>query len=288
MTAPRLPDAPGPEAMTYGDYLRIRELLELQHPQSDPPHHDELLFIVIHQAYELWFKLMLHELEVALSCMAERKVLRAHHFMRRVTRVQELLLHQIHVLETMSPQEFAEFRHILKPASGFQSLQFRELEFLAGLRDDAYMKFFAQRPEMQQGLTDYGSRKTIWEGFVEVLLHRFPAEDVEAALELLYRNYEANVDLYMLAESLVDFDALLSQWRYHHVLVVARIIGDLPGTGGSEGVAYLKTTLDRRAFPLLWQIRSRLGDGAASWGRPSAGPPGASGDRSGGGCPFGH
>jgi len=272
--------------MTYGDYLRIREMLELQQPQSDPPHHDELLFIVIHQAYELWFKLMLHELDVAMTCMVERKVLRAHHFMRRVTRVQDLLLHQIHVLETMSPQEFAEFRDILRPASGFQSLQFREIEFLAGLRDEAYMNFFAQRPEMQQGLRDYGSRKTLWEGFLGVLTHRFPGVGHEEALELLYRNYEANVDLYKLAESLVDFDALLAQWRYHHVMVVSRIIGELPGTGGSEGVAYLKTTLERRAFPMLWQVRSRLGDGVAGWSASAPAP--RREDPPGGGCPLGH
>ena len=132
--------------MTYGDYLKVPELLALQVPRSDPPHHDELLFIVIHQAYELWFKLILHELANAIRYMDGNKPLRAHHFMKRVAKIQELLLNQIHILETMSPAEFAEFRDNLRPASGFQSVQFREIEFVAGIRDEAYLRFFQGRP----------------------------------------------------------------------------------------------------------------------------------------------
>lgn len=263
MTAPRLPDAPSAEALTYGDYLKVPELLRLQVPQSDPPHHDELLFIVIHQAYELWFKLILHEIANAIEAMDAGLVLRAHHFMSRVDRIQELLLSQIHLLETMTPAEFAEFRDELRPASGFQSVQFREIEFAAGIKDESYLTFFKDRPEERARLTRRLAEPTIWDAFERLVLRSLSGQSVSEALVTIYQHHHDHLELFLLAESLVDFDEHLALWRFHHVKVVERIIGQKKGTGGSSGVAYLLTTVDKRAFPVLWEIRSELGQGGS-------------------------
>lgn len=245
--------------MTYGDYLKVPELLSLQVPQSDPPHHDELLFIVIHQAYELWFKLILHELANAIRYMGENRVLRAHHFMKRVAKIQELLLNQIHILETMSPAEFAQFRDNLRPASGFQSVQFREIEFVAGIRDEAYLRFFQDRPELHGRLEQRLREPSVWEAFAALLARRFPGMTVLESLRHIYESHHEHVDVFLLAESLVSFDEYLALWRYHHVKVVERVIGGQMGTGGSAGVHYLRTTVDKKAFPILWEVRSQLG-----------------------------
>ncbi|MBM3271478.1 MAG: tryptophan 2,3-dioxygenase [Candidatus Sericytochromatia bacterium] len=259
MTGPKPPDAPRSGVMTYGDYLKVPELLALQEPRSSPPHHDELLFIVIHQAYELWFKLILHEIENAIRYMNDDRVLRAHHFMRRVAKIQAVLLEQIHILETMSPAEFAEFRDNLRPASGFQSAQFREIEFLAGVRDEAYLRFFQDRPEVLPRLRRRLAEPSVWDAFAALIARRFPDQPQEAALRHIYECHQDHLELYLLAESLIDFDEHLSLWRYHHVRVVERVIGLKPGTGGSAGVAYLRTTVDKKAFPALWDVRAHLG-----------------------------
>ncbi|HEY9723807.1 MAG TPA: tryptophan 2,3-dioxygenase family protein [Oscillatoriaceae cyanobacterium] len=265
--------------LTYNTYLKVDELLKLQQCQSQPVHHDEMLFIIIHQSYELWFKLILGELENAAAYMVENKVLRARHFIRRVVEIQKLLVSQIHILETMTPIEFLGFRDHLNPASGFQSLQFREFEFLAGLKDPSYFEHF----EDQGALTALKRRldePDLWEHF-QRLLGRLGFDVPEAvvradsaesdrdrlfgALRQIYENPERYMDVYMLAEELVDLDTQLQLWRFHHVSVVERIIGGKRGTGGSSGVGYLHSTVSKKCFPLLWEVRSHLGGpGAAS------------------------
>lgn len=262
--------------LTYNSYLRVPELLRLQTPRSDPPHHDELLFIIIHQAYELWFHLILHELKTAMSHMEQGRVLRAHHFIRRVVTIQKVLVEQIHILETMTPIEFLGFRHRLNPASGFQSVQFREIEFICGLKDEKALACFASRPDELERLKQRLEAPDLPLAFHHLLARlgfAMPSEgrlanlaDDEAARTMvrdvlveLYSNPDSNLELYLLAESLVDLDEHLALWRSHHVMVVERIIGRKPGTGGSEGVAYLMTTLDKRCFPLLWEVRFHLG-----------------------------
>jgi tryptophan 2,3-dioxygenase len=262
-------------SLTYNDYLRVPELLALQKPQSDPAHHDEMLFIVIHQAYELWFKLVLHEMENAIHYMEQGKILRAHHFMKRITEIMRLLVQQIHILETMAPAEFLEFRDRLMPASGFQSTQYRELEFRAGLKDEAYLAHFKHRPEMQQTLRQRLSQPDLRSAFYSLLKQQglpIPADAAEReakgddtarepvirALLPIYQDPEDMLPLYLLAESLVEFDEYFTLWRQHHVAVVERVIGAKRGTGGSSGVEYLRSTTSKKVFPRLWEVRTYL------------------------------
>jgi tryptophan 2,3-dioxygenase len=282
-----------PTDLTYGSYLRVSELLSLQHPQSVPPHHDEMLFIVIHQAYELWFKLILHELENAMDYMGQGAVLRAHHFLRRVVEIQKVLVNQIHILETMTPIEFLAFRDHLNPASGFQSFQFRELEFLAGLVDESYYDHFIEQTGLER-LRDRAKNPSLWVVYQRLLAHlgfQVPAplandpeagperDALVATLVSIYEQPEARLDLYMLTEAFVDLDTQLGLWRYHHVSVVERIIGAKVGTGGSSGSGYLRSTLNKRCFPLLLEARRLLGGPDAPSGYGTA-------PRTGGGCPF--
>jgi len=269
------PQPYGREDLTYNSYLMVPELLKLQQPQSDPPHHDELLFIVIHQAYELWFKLILSEVDVSMRYMKEQQVLRAHHFMKRVCEVMKLLVSQIHILETMSPVEFLEFRDRLMPASGFQSLQFRELEFAAGLKDERYLGYFKNRPEMLATLQRRLREPDLRDAYYSMLkglgfalpdgaseLER--KEDSQAREQILtailpiYQRPGDHLPLYLLTESLVEFDQYLALWREHHVRVVERVIGFKRGTGGSSGAEYLRSTTTKKCFPLLWEVRTRL------------------------------
>jgi tryptophan 2,3-dioxygenase len=264
-----------PGHLTYNDYLKVPELLTLQKLQSDPPHHDELLFIVIHQAYELWFKLVLHEIGAAIKCMDQKEVLQAHHFMKRVVAIMRLLVDQIHILETMTPADFMEFRYRLEPASGFQSLQFRELEYVAGMRDERFLKYFKDRPEMIEALKKRLGEPDVRHHYYEMLKKMGYAipnnasklevegdEEAKAAiikaLLPIYKTPAKNYELYLLSESLVEFDEFLSLWREHHVRVVERVIGFRRGTGGSAGAEYLKSTTSKRAFPYLWEVRSYL------------------------------
>lgn len=269
------PRGPARTDLTYNSYLKVPDLLALQKQLSEPAHHDEMLFIVIHQAYELWFKLILLELENSIRYMKERKVLRANHFVKRVVEILKVLVQQIHILETMTPMEFLGFRDHLMPASGFQSLQFREIEFLAGLKEERYLQFFKDQPAYLERL----KARLAGESMPAVFLDLLAAEgfdlpkDAQAkidggdertrdavmeALRELYEHPDRELPLYLLAESLVDLDELLAFWREHHVRVVERIIGFKKGTGGSSGVSYLKSTLDRKCFPLLWEVRSHL------------------------------
>ena len=265
----------GNSQLTYNDYLKVPELLDLQRLLSDPPHHDEMLFIVIHQAYELWFKLILHELERTIQLMQQQHVLQARHFLHRVVKITQLLVSQIHILETMTAADFLQFRDRLKPASGFQSLQFREIEFLAGLKDRRYVRNFSDRPQeaamLERRLEETDLRSAYYQMLRDLGLdipedasREALDEDEEArsqlltALKEIYQKPIAEMPLYVLSESLVDFDQQLSLWRHHHVQVVERIIGHKKGTGGSSGVSYLRTTTDKRCFQYLWRVRTEL------------------------------
>jgi tryptophan 2,3-dioxygenase len=249
--------------LTYGGYLAVPELLELQRLRSDPPVHDELLFITVHQAYELWFKQVIFELETIRDRMIEGDAVRARHYLTRVHAIERVLIEHIEVLETMSPQDFLEFRSLLSPASGFQSAQFRELEFLTGLKERRYLRDLAATPEELERLARRLEEPTVWDGFVALLEANglpMPEDDEDARTQILLNmarepNHAA---LFAVAEGLLDHDEAIAQWRYHHVLMVEREIGAKTGTGGSSGVEYLRSTLDKRFFPELWGLRSHL------------------------------
>lgn len=276
--APRPPANYGEADIGYGEYLRLNDLLALQVPLSKPPHHDELLFITIHQAYELWFKLLLHELETVRALLKNGNEHEADHFARRAVKVTQLLVQQIHLLETMRPADFLKFRDHLKPASGFQSVQFREIEFLVGLKEPAYLNFFRDRPELTRRLQARLDEPSLGDALVGLLRRRgfdVPAgaatangdgeahDRYLAAVVKLYENPSSHPQTYALLETLLDLDQSLSLWREHHVRVVERIIGQKRGTGGSSGVAYLRTTTPKQAFPVLWEARSHLGGPSA-------------------------
>jgi tryptophan 2,3-dioxygenase len=261
--------------LTYNDYLNVPKLLSLQKPQSSPAHHDELLFIIIHQAYELWFKLILHEMDSSIQYMKEGKILRAHHFLNRVVQIMKLLVQQIHILETMSPVEFLGFRDQLRPASGFQSLQFREIEFLAGLKDEKYLKFFENRPEVLEVLRKrlgQSDLKSTYYNLLRQLGFSVPenadqiekeglSEKVDQVIRgilPIYQSPSDHIEIYLLSESLIEFDEYLALWREHHVRVVERVIGHKRGTGGSQGVGYLQSTTSKKCFPILLEVRSYL------------------------------
>jgi tryptophan 2,3-dioxygenase len=269
------PGALGADELSYNDYLKVPDLLSLQIPQSSPAHHDEMLFIVIHQAYELWFKLILHEMGSAIHFMDKDKVLLAHHFVHRINTIMKLLVQQIHILETMTPVDFLAFRDRLKPASGFQSAQFREIEFVAGVKDERYLEFFKERPEYLKALRERLAGPDLRAAFYGLLQRqgfKIPARaagleakgedslfaEVIEALIPLYQEPSRHSQLYILSESLVEFDQQLSLWREHHVRVVERVIGAKVGTGGSSGVEYLRSTTTKRCFPCLWQVRTHL------------------------------
>jgi tryptophan 2,3-dioxygenase len=275
------------DGLTYGEYLKVPELLDLQATCTD--HHDELLFIIIHQAYELWSKLILHEMEKTRDSMRAGKVLRANHSMHRVLEIMKLLVSQIHLLETMTPAEFLQFRDKLNPASGFQSVQFREVEFLAGLKNDRFIKAFASQPHLAERLQrrfDEPSLNETYFGLLRDLGYPLPDDlpnqvaneireldgpeadaerQVMAALITIYQNPDNNLALYLLSETCVAFDLQLDLWREHHVRVVERSIGFKRGTGGSQGVAYLRSTTGRKCFPYLWDVRTYLKKEADVW-----------------------
>jgi tryptophan 2,3-dioxygenase len=249
--------------LTYGGYLAVPELLSLQRLRSDPPVHDELLFIVVHQAYELWFKQLLFELETVRDRMIDGDAERARHYLTRVAAIERVLIEHIQVLQTMSPQDFLEFRSLLTPASGFQSAQFREVEFLCGLKDRRYLRDLAASPDELARLARRLDEPTVWEGFVELLEGAglaMPPDDEPArrASLLAVAREPAHAGLFAVSEGLLDHDEAFATWRYHHVLMVEREIGAKPGTGGSAGVEYLRSTLDKRFFPELWGLRSHL------------------------------
>ena len=258
--------------MSYGSYLKIDELLGLQQPSSDPVEHDEMLFIIIHQVYELWFKEVLHELDEMVDHLDAGHPALGGHQLKRVLKIFKTLIAQLDVLETMTPLEFKSFRSFLANSSGFQSAQFRELEFLLGQKSRQHLDRFAHNEREYQNLARRYSEPTLWEAFVRYL-HRHGADipqdfldrDVTGAVGYSAGVQQALVEIYRtdpvtsrLCESLTDFDEGLQEWRYRHMMMVHRTIGTQMGTGGSAGVEYLRSTLFRPAFPDLWAIRSVL------------------------------
>ncbi len=249
--------------LTYGSYLRIPELLDQQRLESDPPAHDELLFITIHQVYELWFQLMLHELVAAREAMFEGRLWWSRHLLKRVRVIEGVLIEQIAVLETMTPQDFLEFREHLAPASGFQSVQFRELEFLSGAKDPAFLNRFRGLTDDERTRLEHRlSEPTLWDGFLAALgAAGLDTTDDKAVLDSLLtvaRDRASYAELWELSEALIDHDESAARWRSRHVAMVERQIGVKSGTGGSTGAPYLRSRLDLRYFPLLWELRAWL------------------------------
>lgn len=257
--------------LTYAHYLRLTEVLGAQTPKSEGPEHDELLFIIIHQVYELWFKQILHELDYAQHRLRDNDQSRALHTLRRVLTILKTVVAQIDVLETMTPLEFNAFRGFLESASGFQSAQFRELEFVLGHKRPAMLKHFGEDAAAQARLQDRYTAPTLWDAFLFTLnhngfpipaaaLHRDVTQPVTASPEVqqvLIQVYRTDPGLTRLCERLVDLDEGLQEWRYRHVKMVERTIGAKGGTGGSSGAAYLTATL-RPFFPDLWAVRTEL------------------------------
>ncbi len=259
-------------AVTYGSYLKIDELLALQQPRSEGPEHDEMLFIVIHQVYELWFKEVLHELDRVRALLEGDETHRVQHTLKRVLTILKVMVAQLDILETMTPLEFLTFRERLEAASGFQSDQFRQLEFVLGIKSDKALARFPAGSRARAALEQRYREPTIWDAFLRYLAReRYPVpaaqlqRDVTAAVQpsaeiqqtliTIYRRDPKNAEL---CERLVDLDEGMQEWRYRHVKMVERTIGMKMGTGGSSGAQYLQATIGRPAFPDLWEIRSQL------------------------------
>ena len=242
-------DASG-RRLNYDSYLHIPQLLELQ--QGLTQAHDELLFIVVHQVYELWFKVLIDELESVRRAIETEDLRAARHSLARVKVIEHLLVEQVAVLETMAPQDFLTFRSELAPASGFQSVQFREIEFMSGLKDAGYIKTLDREGDARARLQRRLDEPSLHDAFTALMERR------GVTVSDLYRQGNRHADLLELAEALLDHDEGFRLWRLRHVEMVERQIGDKPGTGGSTGVRYLQSTLGKRFFPELWEVRSQL------------------------------
>jgi tryptophan 2,3-dioxygenase len=261
-----------PKAVTYGSYLRIDDLLALQQPRSEGPEHDELLFIVIHQVYELWFKELLHEIDFAQELLEQDESHRAQHTLTRILTILKVVVGQIDILVTMTPLEFLSFRARLEAASGFQSDQFRQIEFVLGRKSTAAIDRFPEGSRARVALEQRYGAPTLWDAFLRYLSregYEVPqaqlARDVTAAIEPSADLQRVLVDVYRrdpknaeVCERFVDLDEGVQEWRYRHVKMVERTIGGKSGTGGSSGAGYLRGTLGQPLFPDLWEIRSQL------------------------------
>ena len=259
-------------AVTYASYLKIDELLALQQPRSAGPEHDELLFIVIHQVYELWFKELLHELDRVRQWLEGDEPHRAQHTLKRILSILKVMVAQLDILETMTPLEFLTFRERLEAASGFQSDQFRQIEFVLGVKSQGAIHRFPEGGRARAALERRYSEPTVWDAFLHYLSREAyvvpashlerdvsvpiePSPDVQRILLAVYRDDPKNAEV---CERLVDLDEGVQEWRYRHVKMVERTIGVKRGTGGSAGAAYLRETVGRPLFPDLWEIRSQL------------------------------
>ncbi|MCC7291264.1 MAG: hypothetical protein IT449_04275 [Phycisphaerales bacterium] len=258
--------------LTYASYLKIDELLSIQEPRSSPPEHDEMLFIVIHQVYELWFKLLLHEVDAVKVELSEARAFKAVHTFKRMRTIMKTLVGQLDILETMTPMSFSSFRDRLETASGFQSTQFRELEFALGYKRPETLAYLpegsAALPVLQRRLRE----RSLVDHFYDFLEREgveipfdlrardaaAPAVPDERVQEGLLSLYRSRGELAILFELMTDFDEGLQEWRYRHVKIVERTIGAKKGTGGSPGVPFLKQSLFKPVFPDLWAIRHRL------------------------------
>jgi tryptophan 2,3-dioxygenase len=259
-------------AATYGSYLKIDELLSLQQPRSEGPEHDELLFIIIHQVYELWFKELLHEFDRVTQLLTGDEPHGAQHTLKRILTILKVMVAQLDILETMTPLEFLSFRARLEAASGFQSDQFRQIEFLLGAKSEQAIARFPEPSRARDALLWRYQSPTLWDAFLQYLSregYRVPAahlaRDVTARAEPSAEIQGILIDVYRrdpknaeLCERLVDLDEGLQEWRYRHVKMVERTIGRKQGTGGSSGAAYLASTVGTPLFPDLWDIRGHL------------------------------
>ena len=262
-----------PAAMTYGGYLALDQLLSAQHPISR--HHDEMLFIIIHQAKELWIKQMIHELKLSRDMIRQDRLIEVHKALSRVSRIQAVMTLSWDVLATLTPTDYSSFRAVLGSSSGFQSAQFREFEYRLGLKDGGHLKFQTKGSAPHAALLEALNQPSLWDeanaaaaraglDLPDEVLERDwsepyrPSEAVEAVWTEVYREPERRWALYQLAEKLVDLDDALACWRHKHVVTVERIIGLKRGTGGTAGVAYLQSTLGKRAFPELWSLRTKV------------------------------
>ncbi|NUM47790.1 MAG: tryptophan 2,3-dioxygenase [Anaerolineales bacterium] len=259
-------------SLTYSSYLKVHELLNLQEARSDGPEHDEMLFIIIHQVYELWFKEMLHEMDFLCARLAANDDWRALHTLRRILTILKVAVGQIDVLETMTPVEFLTFRHRLDSASGFQSFQFREVEFALGYKRRGIFQYYEDDTFAYERLEKRYAAPTLWDVFLHYLaqngyllpdevLNRDvtqPLEPNAAVQQTLLDVYRGNPAIARVCERLVDLDEGLQEWRYRHIKMVERTIGTKQGTGGSSGAGYLKGTLFKPFFPDLWAIRAEL------------------------------
>lgn len=264
------------EELNYESYLRLPELLGLQHEISSPAHHDEMFFIVIHQAAELWFKLMLHETDWLVGALQRGSVSRAIKTLRRIRQTLELLVKQIKLLATLTPVEFAGFRENLRPASGFQSVQFRMVEFRYGLRDRFFLRFFQKQPEVVARFEALLQAPSVYDEFLQALQaagYAVPAEllardwgetrephpELVATLRQIYEDPKENYHWVLLFETMVDVDEQFALWRSTHALMVERAIGRKSGTGGSAGYQFLQSRLHHKFFPELWEVRNHIG-----------------------------
>ncbi len=261
--------------LSYNKYLRVPDLIALQDCLSGPEHHDELLFITVHQAYELWFKQILHELDAAIVMMDKDRAGSAARTLRRVVEIEKLLITQIHILETMTPISFLGFREQLNPASGFQSMQFREIEFSSGQKHESMLREFSDDSFAYERLQRRFAAPSLSDAFFSLLRRRglnTPADDEslseaerrrlyeqrsQAILEIL-THFEERYEEFQLAEALLEHDEYFSLWRSHHIKMVERMVGAKRGTGGSEGIGYLRTTLNKKFFPEIWEARTHL------------------------------
>ena len=251
-----------PAGMTYADYLQLEQLLSAQRPLSDL--HDEMLFIVIHQTKELWMKEMLHELVLAIQLIGEDRFAEGYKAMARISRIQAVMTLSWDVLSTLTPVDYLKFRDVLGTSSGFQSVQFREIEYRLGLKNDSYLEHYDEGTPERAGLQAAFESPSLRDAAIQALA-RAGFDTGDGSIEALagawlqvYRDAERWFELYELAEKLVDIDDALAMWRHKHVLTVERIIGNKRGTGGSAGASYLRSTLDKRVFPELWSLRTDL------------------------------
>jgi len=258
--------------LTYSTYLKLDTILSAQERRSVGPEHDEMLFIIIHQVYELWFKQVLHEMDFLQQRFLNNDTARIYHTLRRILTILKTMVAQTDILGTMTPLEFLSFRDYLESGSGFQSTQFRELEFLLGHKRKAIFKHYPEGSTGRENLEKRFHEPTLWDAFLQYLAsngHNIPPEllnrDVTqpiqpspAVQEILINIYRKHPILIRVCERLVDFDEGLQEWRYRHIKMVERTIGTKQGTGGSSGVKYLRSTLFKPIFPDLWAIRTEL------------------------------
>ncbi|MFJ5761406.1 tryptophan 2,3-dioxygenase [Neobacillus sp. NPDC093182] len=259
--------------MSYGDYLHLDKILDSQHRLSD--HHDEMLFIIIHQASELWMKLIIHELSEAITYIRQNDLEPSFKILSRVSRIQQQLIQSWSVLSTLTPSEYLEFRDKLGQSSGFQSYQNRMIEFALGNKNAHTLAVYQHQTDLYEKMQEALHKPSIYDAAIHALVARGipvddevlnrdlsksyePNESVEEAWLTVYRNVDQYWDLYELAEKLVDIGNQQQLWRFNHMSTVERIIGHKQGTGGSSGVTYLKRVLDQHFFPELWSLRTKL------------------------------